>query len=49
MYFLEDMARVNQFTVKTVNVQQLKIDMVKFDGTNNFGMWRCEVMDTLNA
>ena len=23
--------------------------MVKFDGTNNFGMWRCEVMDALNT
>ena len=23
--------------------------MVKFDGTNNFDMWRCEVMDVLNA
>ena len=23
--------------------------MVKFDGINNFGLWRCEVMDTLNA
>ena len=23
--------------------------MVKFNGTNNFGMWRCEVMDSLNA
>ena len=23
--------------------------MVKFDGKNNFGMWRCEVMDALTA
>ena len=23
--------------------------MVKFNGTNNFGMWRCEVMDALTA
>jgi len=22
---------------------------MKFDGTNNFGMWRCKVMDALNA
>ena len=21
---------------------------MKFDGTNNFGLWRCEVLDTLN-
>ena len=27
----------------------MKIDVVKFDGTNNFGMWRCEVMDALMA
>ena len=26
-----------------------RIDLVKFNGTNNFGMWRCEVMDALNA
>ena len=23
--------------------------MVKFDGTNNSGMWRCEVMDALTT
>ena len=23
--------------------------MVKFDGKNNFGMWRCEVMDALTV
>ena len=22
-----------------------KIDVVKFDGTNNFDLWRCEVLD----
>jgi len=22
---------------------------VKFDGKNNFGMWRCEVIDALTA
>ena len=26
-----------------------KIDVVKFDGTNNFGLWRCEVRDALMA
>jgi len=25
----------------------LKSDVVKFDGKNNFGMWRCEVMNAL--
>ena len=34
-------------SVKTVN--NSRIDVVKFNGTNNFGMWRCEVMDALNA
>ena len=32
-----------------MNPHPLKIDMVKFEGKNNFGMWRCEVMDALNA
>ena len=27
----------------------MKIDMVKYDGKNNFMMWRCEVMDALTA
>ena len=27
----------------------MKIDVVKFDGTNNFELWRCKVMDALNA
>ena len=35
------------FTVKIMNPHPLKIDVVKFDGKNNFEMWRCEVMDTL--
>ena len=26
-----------------------RIDVVKFNGTNSFGMWRCEVMDVLTA
>ena len=43
------MAKVNQFTMKIANIQQLKIDVVKFDDMNNFGMWRCKVIDALNA
>ena len=43
------MIEVNQFTMKTVNIHQSKIDMVKFDVTNNFGMLRCEMIDALNA
>ena len=31
------------------NVHHIKIDVLKFDGTNNCELWRCEVMNTLNA
>ena len=34
---------------KSMNPHSLRIDVVKFNGTNNFGMWRCEVMDTLTT
>ena len=30
--------------VKSVSHLPAKIDVVKFDDMNNFGMWRCEVM-----
>jgi len=43
------MARDSSSTVKTMNPHSLKIDMVKFDGRNNFGMWRCEVMNALTT
>ena len=43
------MAEDNQCTVKIVNIHQSKIDVVKLDSTNNFDMWRCEVMDALNV
>ena len=36
-------------TVKSVNPHPLRIDVVKFDDKNNFGMWRCEVMDALTT
>jgi len=39
----------SQPTMKIVNIHQLKINVVKFNGTNNFDMWRCEVMDALIA
>ena len=39
-----DMAEINQSTVKIMHIHQLKIDVVKFDDMNNFGMWRCEVL-----
>ena len=35
-------------SVKTMHPHP-RIDVVKFNGTNNFRMWRCEVMDALNA
>ena len=28
-------------------VTNTKFDVEKFDGTNNFGMWQCEVQDIL--
>ena len=34
---------------KFMNLHPMRIDVVKFNGTNNFGMWRCEVMDALTA
>ena len=43
------MAGDSTSTVKFMNPHPLKIDVVKFDGKNNFGMWRCEVMDALTA
>jgi len=40
----------NSFVVKNIqNVHHMKIDMVKFSGTNNFELWRCEVMDAQNT
>ena len=36
-------------SVKIMNPHPLKIDVVKFDGKNNFGMWGCEVMDALTT
>ena len=32
-----------------MNPHPLKIDVVKFDDKNNFGMRRCEVMDALTT
>ena len=44
---LEEMARNSQPMLKIVNIHKSKIDVVRFEGTNNFGMWRYEVMDAL--
>ena len=35
--------------VKSVSHLLTKIDVVKFDGMNNFGMWRCEIIDAMTA
>jgi len=43
------MAGDSTSTVKIVNPHPLRIDVVKFDGQNNFGTWRYEVMDALTA
>ena len=38
------------FVVKNIqNYHHMKINVVKFNRTNNFGLWRCEVLDALNA
>ena len=40
----------DSFVVKNIqNYHHMKIDVVKFNGTNNFGLWRCKVLDELNA
>jgi len=39
----------SQSVIKSLNQHPMKINVVKFDGKNNFGMWRCEVMDALTA
>jgi len=43
------MAGDNTSMAKIKNPNPLNIDVVKFNGKNNFGMWRCEVMDALTA
>ena len=43
------MAECSRSTVKSIDPHPLKIDVVKFDGKNNFEMWRYEVMDALTA
>ena len=49
MDLLEEMAENSESTMKTVNNHPSKIDVVKFDSTNNFGMRRCKVMVALMA
>ena len=44
---LEEMIENSQYAVKSVNHHPTKIYVVKFDGTNNFDRWRCDVMNVL--
>jgi len=46
---IEKMAEDSTSVMKSMNPHPLKIDVVKFDGKNNFGKWRCEVMNALTA
>jgi len=40
----------SSFVVKNIqNYHHIKIDVMKFDDTNNFRLWRCEVLNALNA
>ena len=34
-------------TVRRAVLSNAKFEVEKFDGTNNFGMWQCEVLDLL--
>jgi len=43
------MAGEDTSSEKSMNPHPFRIDVVKFDGKNNFGIWRCEVMDALTA
>jgi len=43
------MAGDSTSTVKSLNPNPMKIDVVKFDGMNNFEMWRCEVINALTT
>ena len=46
---VEKMAGEGISSKKFMNSHPLRIDVVKFDDKNNFGMWRCEMMDILTA
>ena len=47
--FIEEMAGSSQLSVKSLNLFLMKIDVVKFDSMNNFGIWKYEVMDPLTT
>ena len=40
----------SSFVVRNIqNYHHTKIDVVKFQGTNNFELWSCKMLDALNA
>ena len=41
------MSESSSMPAKTKTVTSAKIDMEKFDGRNNFGLWQCKVLDGL--
>ena len=41
------MASSSSTSMRTVTVSSAKIDVEKFDGRNNFGLWQSEVLDGL--
>ena len=36
-------------TIQSLNMHYMKIDVEKFNGINNFELWRREILDALNA
>jgi len=50
-HYIKDLVKEmdeESISVRTMNPHP-RIDVVKFAGTNNFDMWRCEVMDALTT
>ena len=40
----------DSFVTKNIqDVHHMKIDVVKFDGANNFRLWRCKVLHALKG
>ena len=37
----------NRYSASRLILSSARIDVEKFDGKSNFGMWQCEVMDVL--
>ena len=37
----------SSFSSARTTITNIKFEVEKFDGTNNFAMWQCEVLDVL--